>query len=125
MLKTIQRRKANLELRRRRTIRKKVSGTTERPRLAFHKSLRHLYAQLIDDSTGQALVQMTTNSKANRDSGKKSFRNVAAAKALGAAVGQQAKDKGVEAVVFDRSGHPYHGVVKAFADAVREQGIKF
>jgi large subunit ribosomal protein L18 len=116
--------KAELAQRRRWRIRKRVAGSPPRPRLAFHRSLRHLYAQVVDDEAGRTLAHATTDTKANRASAKKHFANVAQAKVLGAQFGALLKEKGVTAVVFDRGGHRYHGVVKAFADAVREQGIK-
>jgi large subunit ribosomal protein L18 len=125
MLTTTLRRKHRLSQRRRWRVRKRVIGTALRPRLAFHKSLKHLCAQLIDDAKGHTLLAVTTDSKAMRATGKKSFRNVAQAKALGERLGALAKERGLGAVVFDRGGHPYHGVVKAFAEAVRAQGIKF
>jgi large subunit ribosomal protein L18 len=117
--------KKNVARRRRFRVRKKIVGSAEQPRLVFRKTLRHLYAQLVDDRAGKALAHVTTDTKANRASGRKSFRNVASAKTLGQSLGAQLKEKGIASVVFDRAGHPYHGVVKAFADAVREQGIKF
>lgn len=125
MLPTTLRRKKRLAQRRRWVIRKRVSGTAERPRLAFHKSLRHLYAQLVDDTRGVTLAAVTTNTKEAKASGKKSHRNIAQAKALGERLGAVAKERGITTVVFDRGGHPYHGVVRAFADAARAQGLKF
>ncbi|MBN1476215.1 50S ribosomal protein L18 [Candidatus Sumerlaeota bacterium] len=117
--------KKTITQRRRWRSRRGVRGDAERPRLAFHKSLRHLYAQVIDDGQGRTLAHVTTDTKALRGESKRSFRNTASAKALGEALGAALKDKGIATVVFDRGGHPYHGVVKAFADAVRAQGIKF
>jgi large subunit ribosomal protein L18 len=110
--------------RRHQRIRQKVKGTAARPRLAFHKSARHLYAQLVDDVAGQTLAYVTTSVKANGSTGK-NFSNIGSAKKLGADLGSKAKSKGVESVVFDRGGFPYHGVVQAFADAAREAGLKF
>ncbi len=124
MRPTTQAWKRRTALRRRRHTRRRLRGTAARPRLAFHKSLRHLCAQVIDDTTGVTLLQVTTDTKANRASGKKTFRNIASAKELGAKLGTLAKEKSIATVVFDRGGHPYHGVVKTFADAVREQGVK-
>lgn len=105
-------------------VRRKVAGTTERPRLCIHKSSRHLYAQLIDDTVGQTLCFATTNTKANKAEAK-SFGNVAWAKKLAAELAAKAREKGIEVVVFDRGGYRYHGVVKAFGDAAREAGFKF
>jgi large subunit ribosomal protein L18 len=116
-------------LRRRLRIRKKVIGTAERPRLCVCKTLKHLHVQVIDDSAndglGRTVVTVTTNTKENRASGKKTFANVATAKLVGRLIGEKARAAGVETVVFDRSGFPYHGVVKALADAAREAGLKF
>lgn len=110
--------------RRHQRIRQKVSGTSLRPRLSFHKSGRHLYAQLIDDVAGRTLSFVTTSVKANH-TGHKNFANIGSAKKLGADLGSKAVAKGVQVVVFDRGGYPYHGVVKAFAEAAREAGLKF
>jgi large subunit ribosomal protein L18 len=111
--------------RRRMRIRKKVSGTTDRPRLCVCKSLKHLYAQVVDDSIGKTLTTATTNTKSNKASGKHSFANIASAKALGRQIAEKAKASGVTQVVFDRSGYPYHGIIKAIAEAAREAGLKF
>lgn len=110
--------------RRHQRIRQKIRGTAARPRLCFHKSGRHLYAQLVDDRAGQTLAYVTTSVKANQSTGK-NFSNVGSAKKLGTDLGSKAKAKGVETVVFDRGGFPYHGIVKAFAEAAREAGLKF
>ncbi|AXA35180.1 MAG: 50S ribosomal protein L18 [Candidatus Hydrogenedentota bacterium] len=112
-------------LRRRLRIRKKISGTPERPRLCIYKSLRHLYGQLVDDTTGHTLAFVTTNTKEFKAEGRKTFANIEYAKRLGKKIGEKAVAAGVTKVVFDRSGYPYHGVVKAFADAAREAGLKF
>ena len=107
-------------------VRRKVSGTAERPRLCIHKSLRHLYAQLVDDEAGRTLLFATTNCKEFKNgSGKKTFRNVESAKKLGEIIGRKAADKGIRRVVFDRGGYRYHGCVKSFADAAREAGLEF
>ena len=105
-------------------VRRKVSGTPQRPRLCIHKSLRHLYAQIVDDKAGQTLCFATTNTKASKAEGN-NFSNVIWAKKLAADLAEKAKAKGVEAVVFDRGGYRYHGVIKAFGDAAREAGLKF
>jgi large subunit ribosomal protein L18 len=110
---------------RRLRIRKKIVGTAERPRLSVFKSLKHLYVQVTDDATGRTLAAATTNTKANKADGKKSFANVAGAKALGREIADKAKAAGVDAIVFDRSGYPYHGIIKAVAEAAREAGLKF
>jgi large subunit ribosomal protein L18 len=105
----------------RKRIRDKVSGTSERPRLAVRRTLKHIYVQLIDDSSGHTLVAASTREK---DAGAKGA-NAAAAKAVGALIAKKAKDKGIKRVVFDRGGYLYHGNVKALADAARENGLEF
>jgi len=110
-------------LRRHRRVRKKVMGTPERPRLCVYKSLRHLYAQLIDDLHGHTLVYVSTLDRELRD--RVRGPNTEAAKAVGKLLAERARAKGIEKVVFDRSGYPYHGVVKALADSAREGGLIF
>jgi large subunit ribosomal protein L18 len=104
-------------------IRKKVLGTSERPRLNVYRSLNHIYVQVIDDLKGVTLVA------ANSAEGKKDAHvkggNLAAAKTVGKTVAERAKAKGIDKVVFDRGGYIYHGRVKALADAAREAGLKF
>ncbi len=101
-------------------IRRKLSGTTERPRLSVHRSLNHIYAQLIDDQTGQTLASASTLAVKSKTGG-----NVAAAKEIGKTIAERAVEKGVKKVVFDRGGYLYHGRVKALADAAREAGLEF
>jgi large subunit ribosomal protein L18 len=110
--------------RRKLRIRAKIKGTAEKPRLSVHKTLKHLYAQVIDDVSGRTLAAVTTNTKAVKGD-KKSFCNLASAKMVGQQVAEKAKAAGVSQVVFDRGGFPYHGVVKAVAEAAREAGLKF
>lgn len=104
-------------------IRKKVLGTPERPRLNVYRSLNHIYVQVIDDLKGVTLVSASTAE------GKKESRtrggSVASAKAIGKAIAERAKAKGISKVVFDRGGYIYHGRVKAIADAAREAGLQF
>jgi large subunit ribosomal protein L18 len=102
-------------------IRRKVQGTTERPRLAVFRSVAHIYAQVIDDVEGKTLVSASSVDKTSKSGG----GNVAAAKAIGKLVAERAKEKGVKSVVFDRGGYQYHGRVKALADAAREAGLEF
>jgi large subunit ribosomal protein L18 len=102
-------------------IRRKLSGTEQRPRLAVFRSVAHIYAQVIDDSKGVTLVSASSVDKAAKTNG----GNVAAAKAIGKLVAERAKDKGIKAVVFDRGGYQYHGRVKALAEAAREAGLEF
>ncbi len=105
-------------------IRRKISGTPERPRLTVYKSLKHMYAQLVDDVSGRTLVAVGTTSKALRDEVKEDDKT-AAAKKVGAALAKAAREKGIGAVVFDRNGFDYHGRVAAVAAAAREAGLKF
>jgi large subunit ribosomal protein L18 len=104
-------------------IRKKVLGTSERPRLNVYRSLNHIYVQLVDDLKGQTLVSASTaeGKKGDRRSG----GNVASAKSIGKTIAERAKAKGIEKVVFDRGGYLYHGRIKALADAAREGGLQF
>jgi large subunit ribosomal protein L18 len=102
-------------------IRRKLSGTTERPRLAIFRSVAHIYAQIIDDSKGETIVSASSVDKGARRNG----GNIAAATAIGLSVATRAKEKGVTKVVFDRGGYPYHGRVKALADAARAAGLEF
>jgi large subunit ribosomal protein L18 len=104
-------------------VRNKISGTAERPRLAVKRSLKHMYAQLIDDTTGKSLLQLTTTRK--EFDGGKDRSNKSAAKALGGELAKAAQDKGIKQVVFDRGGFVYHGVIKEFAEAAREGGLEF
>jgi large subunit ribosomal protein L18 len=101
-------------------IRKKVRGTSERPRLAVYRSLNHIYAQVIDDDNGKTLASASTTEKGI---GVKSGGNIEAAKKIGAAVAERAIAAGVSEVVFDRGGYVYHGRVKALIDATREAGL--
>ena len=103
-------------------IRRKISGTTERPRLAVFRSLNHIYAQVIDDSKGATLVAASTTEPAWRG---RTGGNIAAAKEIGRTIAERAKDKGINRVVFDRGGYIYHGRVKGLAEAAREAGLEF
>jgi large subunit ribosomal protein L18 len=102
-------------------IRRKLSGTTERPRLAVFRSVAHIYAQVIDDVAGATLASASSVDKGGKTNG----GNVAAAKTIGKLVAERAKEKGIKSVVFDRGGYQYHGRVKALADAAREAGLEF
>lgn len=116
------RREARLS--RKKRVRKTVSGTASRPRLAVFRSNLHIYAQVVDDTQGRTLASAGTVEKELRGS-LKGGSNVDAAKAVGALVAQRAKELGVTSVVFDRSGYLYHGRVAALADAAREAGLEF
>lgn len=112
-------------LRRHRRIRKAIQGTKDRPRLAVRRSINHLYAQVIDDTLGKSLVQISTLSADLKGSIKKSSGNVKGATLLGAAIAEKCKKAGITKVVFDRAGYLYHGRVKALADAARKGGLSF
>lgn len=99
-------------------IRRKITGTAERPRLAVFRSLRHIYAQVIDDASGRTLA-----AAGSRESGLEAGATSAGAARVGAVLAERARALGVTTVVFDRGGSKYHGRVKALADAVREGGV--
>ncbi|MFQ3573398.1 MAG: 50S ribosomal protein L18 [Thermodesulfovibrionales bacterium] len=105
-------------------IRKRIKGTTERPRVSVYRSLKHIYVQIIDDVKGNTLVSASTRDKAFSDiSTNKS--NIKMAIETGKLVAERALNKGIKAVVFDRGGYKYHGCIKAIADAMREKGMDF
>jgi len=101
-------------------IRRKVKGSTERPRLAIYRSLNHIYAQVIDDRMGQTLVSASSTEKDLRTG---SGGNLDAARRIGQAIAERALAKGIEQVVFDRGGYLYHGRIKALTDAARAAGL--
>lgn len=105
-------------------IRKTVQGTPERPRLNVYRSLKHIYAQIIDDVEGRTLVSASTLDSEIKNS-VNNTGNKEAAKAVGKLVAKRALDKGIKTVVFDRGGYLYHGRVKELAEGARENGLKF
>ena len=113
--------------RRHKRVRAKVDGTGARPRLAVHRSLQHIYAQVIDDALGVTLVAASSNEPVMRAQVTDTVKggNIAGAKAVGMLVAERAKAAGITAVVFDRGGYPYHGRVKALAESAREGGLVF
>ncbi|EHM09755.1 ribosomal protein L18, bacterial type [Thermanaerovibrio velox DSM 12556] len=111
------------ELRHRR-LRRELAGTPERPRLAVFRSLKHIYAQIIDDQAGHTLVSASTMERDLRGE-LKSTGDQNAAREVGKRIAERALAKGITEVVFDRGGHMYHGRVKALAEAAREAGLKF
>ncbi len=116
--------RATGRLRRKLSVRKKVRGTEERPRLTVYRSLKHIYAQVIVDATGETLVATSTFSKELK--GKlKTTGNIKTAQAVGELVAQKALEKGIKKVVFDRNGFLYHGRIKALAEAARQKGLEF
>jgi large subunit ribosomal protein L18 len=105
-------------------LRKKVSGTAARPRMAIYRSLKHFHVQIIDDVAGVTLLGVSTQDAALKSTAK-TMANTAGAKLVGELVAKRALDKKIENVVFDRGGYIYHGVVKALADSARGAGLKF
>jgi len=108
--------------RRHRRVRKQVRGTQSRPRLSVFRSTRHVYAQVIDDVSGQTIASASTMEKDVRSG---ATANVDAAKAVGQRIGERAKAAGITSVVFDRGGFRYHGRVAAVADGARAAGLEF
>jgi large subunit ribosomal protein L18 len=106
-------------------VRQRVQGTGERPRLSVYKSLRYIYAQVIDDSRGITLAAAASADPAVRGQLSKSTSSQEAAKLVGELVAERARERGIEKVVFDRGGYIYHGNVRALAEAAREKGLQF
>lgn len=117
-------RKRERRLRAHRRVRRNVSGTSERPRLAVFKSLKYTYAQVIDDLNGETLAQASSSEK-DIQSAAKDGKRVDAARLVGEAVAERAKAAGVEQVVFDRGGYIYHGRVRQVAEGARKKGLQF
>ena len=109
-------------IKRHKRLRNRISGTAMRPRLSVYRSSKHIYAQLIDDEASNTLLSA---SPLDKSLDLENTGNIEAAKAVGTAIANKAKEKGIEEVVFDRSGYVYHGKIKALADAAREAGLKF
>ena len=107
--------------------RKRIMGTTERPRLSVFRSVTHIYAQVIDDLTGQTLVSASTVDAGLKGKLEKGVRggNLKGAEAVGTAIAERSIEKGIKRVVFDRSGFLYHGRIRAVADAARKAGLEF
>lgn len=112
-----------IRIKRHKRQRKNIFGTPERPRLNIFRSLKNIYAQVIDDTAGETIVSASTQDK--EITGEASAANIEGAKAVGELVAKRALDKGIETVVFDRGGYIYHGRVKALAEAARQAGLKF
>ena len=112
--------KNQLRLKRKRRIRKKISGTAERPRLSIFRSAKHVYAQVIDDLSGRTLASVNSFDKATQ-----TRANKEQCTALGKKLAEDCKSKNIEAVVFDKNGYAFHGRVEAFATGAREAGLKF
>ena len=111
-------------LRRRRRVRQKISGTSNTPRLSVFRSLKHIYAQLINDELGVTLAEASTLSPELKET-VANGSNIEAAQRVGALIAQKAKQQEIEVAIFDRGGHLYHGRIKALAEAAREEGLKF
>ncbi|MGB7156638.1 MAG: 50S ribosomal protein L18 [Tepidisphaeraceae bacterium] len=111
--------------RRKWSLRSRLSGSAERPRLSVFRSDKHIYAQVIDDMAGKTLVAVASTSADVRGADLKNGGNIAAAKAIGKAIAERAKAAGITKVAFDRGGRQYHGRIKALADAAREGGLQF
>ncbi len=111
--------KNNRRLRIKRGIRRKVQGTTERPRLSVFKSNKGIYAQIIDDTKGHTLLSVSSRELGNENV------NIEVSKSVGVKLAEKAKADGIESIVFDRNGYLYHGKIKALADGAREGGLKF
>ena len=116
--------KVKSRIKRKKRIRKKITGDSQRPRLSVFRSARHIYAQVIDDTSGRTLAAASTLEPTVR--GKKTFENKTAAAAyIGKVVAERAREKGIAKVVFDRNGFLYHGRVKALSQGAREAGLEF
>ena len=113
--------KIRRRFKRKASIRKKLTGTPERPRMTVFKSNKHLYIQVIDDASGRTLAAASNLEKDLRHLKSK----VADAEKLGQALGERLKQKSIDTVVFDRNGYPYHGIVKSLAEGARKAGIQF
>lgn len=119
-----QKTKEDARLRRKKSIRKKVSGTTERPRMSVFRSGRHIYAQIINDESGRTLLAASTLSPELREN-LKGLKKIAQAKKVGELLARKCLEAKIEKIVFDRNGFIYHGRVQALADGAREAGLKF
>lgn len=116
--------KKTARLKRKKSIRKRLSGTQQRPRLCVFRSASHIYAQIIDDVNGQTVAAASSTEKAVKDRGV--FKNkIEQAVFIGALIGQRAIEKGIKQVVFDRNGFLYHGRVKAVSEGARKEGLDF
>ena len=117
--------RAESRLKRKKRIRKKIRGTSEKPRLCVFRSTKNIYAQIIDDSMGRTLVEISTLTKELGPKIGKNRGNTEGAAVVGAAIAERALKKGIKHIVFDRNGFLYHGRVKALSEAAREHGLEF
>jgi len=111
--------------RRKRRVRKNITGTAEKPRLTVFRSHKNIYAQIVDDMAGRTLVAASTREKPLAEQLSGNGANVAAAQAVGTALAAKATEIGIQKVVFDRNGYPFHGRVRSLAEAARKGGLKF
>ena len=118
-------RRAESRRRRKQRIRRRLQGTSERPRLSVFRSAKHIYAQVIDDTTARTLVAVSSLSKEVRPQLQGKGGNKAGAAVIGGSIAKKALEQGIKKVVFDRSGFLYHGRIKALAEAAREGGLEF
>ena len=116
--------KRESRIRRRERVRKRVHGSPERPRLTVHRSLKNIYAQIVDDTTGRTLCSASSVSK-EMATGETKGPKVELSKAVGRLIAKKAIEKGIKKVVFDKGGYRYHGRIKALADGARESGLEF
>jgi large subunit ribosomal protein L18 len=121
----ITKRKMENRLRTKKHIRLQMSGSAERPRLTVFRSLKHVYAQLVDDDQGKTLIGVSDLTEELAEQAKAAKGQVALGKLVGQLMARRAKDKSIAQVVFDRNGFRYHGVIKAVAEGAREGGLKF
>jgi len=117
--------KPAVRIRKKKSIRKKVNGTSERPRLVVFKSLNHIYAQLVDDTNQKTITGISSLTKDLKEKLGTAKSNVEMAKLIGESIAKKAIDMKFESVVFDRNGFLYHGRIKAVADGARKGGLKF
>ncbi len=108
-----------------RSLKKKIRGTSERPRLVVFRSLKHIYGTIVDDSQGKTILQVSSLNKEVADELKSVKGKANVSKVVGMALAKKALEKNIQQVVFDRGGHVYHGRLKAFAEGAREGGLKF
>ena len=118
-------RRAEARVKRKKRVRKKISGTPESPRLTVFRSLKHIYAQVIDDTMAKTLVESSSLSKEIQSKVNEKGSNKEGASLVGKSVAERALKKGIKKVVFDRNGFLYHGRVKSLAEAAREAGLEF
>lgn len=121
----VKRSRIKARLTRKKRVRKKVRGTSQRPRLSVYRSAKHIYAQIIDDESARTLADASSLSKDIRDKVQQKGGNKEGARIVGELIARRAMEKGIKKVVFDRNGFLYHGRVRELAEAAREQGLEF